>query len=190
MADQRNQRNEPSSSSSQTGSRGSSSLSQGNYGNQSTSLGRRGYYDNPFLSLHEQMNRLFDDFLGFPAGASPASDLSASSGSSWPRVDVSYDPERVHVAAELPGVDEKDVRLTIDRGQLVVSGERKSETSESARNWSRRERVWGAFQRVIPLPDDVVADKAEAKFDRGVLTVDLPRQVDERNRPRQIPIGK
>jgi HSP20 family protein len=142
--------------------------------------------EDPFALMHERMDRLFRDF--FPEAWVTPTPPRAIPWSAWPSVDVTCDAEKVRVRAELPGLDEKDVVLTIDAGRLVLSGEKKEGKEEKGESWMRRERSFGSFERVIALPSDVVAEKAEAKFARGVLTVEIPRQVDERNRPRTIPV--
>jgi HSP20 family protein len=142
--------------------------------------------EDPFALMHERMDRLFRDF--FPEGWAVPAAPTAGAWAQWPSVDVSLDADKVRVKAELPGLDEKDIQLTVDSGRLVLSGEKKAESEEKGENWVRRERSFGSFERVIALPADVLADKAEAKFAKGVLTVEIPRQVDERNKPRTIPV--
>ena len=135
------------------------------------------------------MNRLFDGFIGGSALPSSAGAGSFGTMNRWPSVDVSYDAERVHVECDLPGIDQKDVSVTADGSQLVISGETRSEAEEKGRRFTRRERTRGSFERVIPLPPDVAPEKAEARFRNGVRFVDVPRHVDERSRPRRIPIS-
>jgi HSP20 family protein len=141
--------------------------------------------EDPFALVHDRMDRLFRDFF-HEGWIQPA--VPASSWKEWPKVDVSWDAEKVRVEAELPGIEEKDVKVVLDQGCLCVSGEKSEAKEEKGRNWTRRERSYGSFERVLPLPDDVVADKAEARFAKGVLTVEIPRKVDEKNKPRSIPV--
>jgi HSP20 family protein len=141
--------------------------------------------EDPFALMQDRMDRLFRDFFreGWVTPTAPV-----GSWKEWPRVDVSFDVEKVRVAAELPGIEEKDVKVVLDQGRLVLSGEKNEEKEEKGRSWTRRERSFGSFERVIALPDDVVSDKAEARFSKGVLTVEIPRKVDEKNKPRSIPV--
>ncbi|MCE9634272.1 MAG: Hsp20/alpha crystallin family protein [Planctomycetes bacterium] len=141
--------------------------------------------EDPFALMQDRMDRMFRDFFreGWITPTAPAAVWKE-----WPRVDVSCDAESVRVAAEIPGVAEKDVKVEIDQGRLVLTGEKNDEKEEKGRNWTRRERSFGSFERVILLPDDVVTDKAEASFSKGVLTVVVPRKVDEKNKPRAIPV--
>jgi HSP20 family protein len=141
-----------------------------------------------FLPFQDRVDRLFRDFFREGWVVPALSSAPAAPFREWPRVDVSCDAERVRVEAELPGIEEKDVKVVLDRGTLQITGERSEAKEDKGRNWTRRERTFGAFERVLPLPDDVVADKAEARFTKGVLTVEIPRRVDEKNRPRAIPV--
>lgn len=141
--------------------------------------------EDPFALMQDRMDRLFRDF--FREGwITPA--VSQAAWKEWPRVDVSYDTERVRVEAELPGLEEKDVKVVLDNGVLLLTGEKNEVKEEKGRNWTRKERTFGSFERVLALPDDVLADKAEARFTKGVLTVEIPRKVDEKNKPRAIPV--
>lgn len=124
----------------------------------------------PFLALHREVNRLFDDaFRSFDApslfGRVPG----------WPNLEISETEKEHHVAAELPGLDEKDVEVLLADGVLTIRGEKKSETEDKERQFS--ERFYGRFERQIPLGAEVEADKAAASFQNGVLTVrpDEPR---------------
>ena len=80
------------------------------------------------------------------------------------------------VKADLPGIDEKDVQLTIQDGVLTMRGEKKSERKDDRENYHLVERSYGSFQRSIRLPDTIDEDKIAARFDKGVLTVTLPKR--------------
>jgi HSP20 family protein len=85
------------------------------------------------------------------------------------------------VEAELPGVDEKDVSVTLANGVLTIKGEKKQETEEKGENYYRSERSFGSFERSIPLPDTIDDAKAEAKFDKGVLRVTAAKKPEACN---------
>ena len=138
----------------------------------------------PFLTLHREMNRLFDDvFSGFGGGAlSPA-----MRGLGWPSVEMVETDQGLRVSAELPGLDEKDVELTIDDGVLTLRGEKRAETTDKERGYT--ERSYGRFERVLALPFAVEEDKAEASFKNGVLSVTLPRAAKAPERGRRIAIN-
>jgi HSP20 family protein len=126
----------------------------------------------PFLMLHREMNRLFDDaFRGFgPFGQMSNSLMESQFG--WPRVELRETDDTVTVSAELPGLSEKDVNVEIANGVLAIRGEKKAERSDEGRFLT--ERYYGSFERRIPL-EDVQEDKAKAEFRNGVLTVTLPK---------------
>ncbi len=149
---------------------------------------RRGE-DNPFLTLHREMNRLFDDvFRGFDL-APFASDRSFDrlmSSSNWPSVEMSETDKEIKVIAELPGLDEKDVKVELANGVLAISGEKKTETEDKDRLFS--ERYYGRFERRIPV-EDVDQDKVAAAFKNGVLTVTLPKSQQAESKVKRIAIN-
>ncbi|HLG87871.1 MAG TPA: Hsp20/alpha crystallin family protein [Alphaproteobacteria bacterium] len=147
---------------------------------------RRGE-DNPFLTLHREMNRLFDDvFRGFDL-APFASDRSFDRlMSNWPSVEVSETDKEIKVSAELPGLDEKDVKVELANGVLAISGEKKTETEDKDRLFS--ERYYGRFERRIPV-EDVEQDKVSAAFKNGVLTVTLPKSPQAETKVKRIAIN-
>jgi len=106
----------------------------------------------PVLTLHREMNRLFDEVLrGFdlaPSGQDPFFDRFKGN---WPNVEVSETDKEIKVSAELPGLDEKDVRVELANGVLVIAGEKKTETEDKDRLFS--ERYYGRFERRIPVED-------------------------------------
>jgi len=147
---------------------------------------RRG--ENPFLALHDEINRLFDRFWSGwdlePFGDWPA----AFEGTFAPRVDVSENDKEVRVQAELPGMDEKDVEVTLADGVLTIQGEKKEEHEEKGEGRYYSECRYGHFRRDIPLPAEVDAQKAEATFKKGVLTVTLPRTPESQERRKRIEV--
>ncbi len=143
---------------------------------------RRGEEANPFLALHREMNRLFDDaFRSFdltPFGNDRAL--------AWPNIEVSETDKEVKVTAELPGLSEKDVEVELVNGVLAIKGEKKTETEDKDRLFS--ERFYGRFERRIPI-DDVEEDKVSASFKNGVLTVTLPKAASARQKAKRIAIN-
>jgi HSP20 family protein len=133
------------------------------------------------FDLHRQMNRLFDDLIESPAGSSGAG--LATTG--WPQLEIDQHDDQIRVVAELPGVDEKDVELTIEDGVLSLTGEKRSERRDEN---GYSERSYGRFERRIALPSNIDEDKCQADFRNGVLTVTIPR-VAEKARGRRIPLG-
>src|SRR5579883_812066 len=147
---------------------------------------RRGE-DNPFLTLHREMNRLFDDvFRGFDL-APFASDRSFDRlMSNWPSVEVSETDKEIKVSAELPGLDEKDVKVELANGVLAISGEKKTETEDKDRLFS--ERYYGRFERRIPI-EDIDEDKVSAAFKNGVLTVTMQKAPQAQAKVKRIAIN-
>ncbi|SDN35083.1 HSP20 family protein [Methylobacterium phyllostachyos] len=146
----------------------------------------------PFLALHREVNRLFDDvFNGFGvpslAGSNLAGSTLAGRSFGWPSVEVVEADGGLRVSAELPGLDEKDVELLVEDGVLTLRGEKRAETTDKERGYT--ERSYGRFERSIALPFTVQEDKAEATFRNGVLTVTLPRAADAPERRRRIAIN-
>ena len=138
----------------------------------------------PFLTLHREMNRLFDDVFSGLGGGMPG---LATRGLGWPSVELVETEQGLRVSAELPGLDEKDVELTIDDGVLTLRGEKRAETTDTQRGYS--ERSYGRFERVLALPFAVEEDKVEATFRNGVLSVTLPRSAKVPERGRSIAIN-
>jgi len=144
----------------------------------------RGGESDPIMSLHREMNRLFDDvFRGF---GMPATGMARGGGMGWPSIEVNETDNEIRVTAEVPGLSEKDIELTVNEGLLTLRGERKSEADDRNRGYS--ERFYGRFERHIALPSGADEEKAEARFDNGVLTVTIPKS-PEMERGRRIPIN-
>jgi HSP20 family protein len=138
------------------------------------------------LSFQQEMNRLFDEFSrGW--GLAPFREFSEQWDAFSPRVDVVEGDKEITVSAELPGMDEKGIDLSLSHGVLTISGEKQEEKEDKGRNYYRMERSYGSFQRSIPLPSEVVEDKAKATFKKGVLTITLPKTAEAQARKR-IPI--
>jgi HSP20 family protein len=141
---------------------------------------------NPFLSLHREMNRLFDDFFrDFDMRLPMMGGVGFNGG--WPHIDVSETDKEVTITAELPGMEEKDVELLLEDGVLKLKGEKRAESEDKDRQFS--ERYYGHFERRIPLDAEVQADKAQARFKNGVLTVTLPKNPEAQPKSRRIAIG-
>ena len=140
----------------------------------------------PFLTLHREMNRLFDDvFRGFgPLGL--VGNPLMEGQFAWPRLELSETDKSVTVTAELPGLSEKDVQVEIANGVLSIRGEKKAERSDDSKFVS--ERYYGSFERQISL-EGVEENKAQADFKNGVLTVTLPKSVQSNRNVKRIAIN-
>jgi len=144
---------------------------------------RRDQDEHPILSLHREVNRLFEDMLrGFGAPSS-----GAERGFAWPNVELGETNEAITITAELPGLDEKDVDITLEDGVLTLRGEKRSKVEDKHRGYS--ERSYGRFERRIGLPKGIERDHASATFNNGVLTVTLPRTEPANENVRRIPVN-
>jgi HSP20 family protein len=144
----------------------------------------------PFASFRREMDRLFDDFFAPGEARSFAGEASGGGALSaiTPSIDLHETDAAYEVSAELPGIEQKDVEVTLRENALVLSGEKREERKEgeAGRHWS--ERSFGRFQRIIPLPEEVDADKVEARFNNGVLKVTLPKNPKAQDKTRKIEI--
>ncbi len=131
--------------------------------------------------LRREMDRLWEDFFGAgPRALRPW-------GEEWvPAVDVAEAADKVTVKAEVPGLDPKEIDISLVGDLLTIKGEKKSEREEKKENYHLVERSYGSFSRAIRLPAAVDADKIEARYDKGVLTVTCPKK--EGVKPKAIEI--
>jgi HSP20 family protein len=127
----------------------------------------------PLANLRSEIDRLFDSFLREPL---EAIDWPFFSERGWaPTVDVAEDEHEFTVRAELPGLDPKDLDVTISGNHLVLSGEKKEATEKRTKDFYHSESRFGSFHRTIPLPDAVDTEKVEADYANGVLVVHLKK---------------
>lgn len=131
------------------------------------------------MTLREAMDRLFDDAFTRP--------LSLT-GNNWsiPAVDMYQTDDEVVVKAALPGIKADEVQINVTGEVLTIKGETKQENETKEKAYHLREQRWGAFERSIVLPTEVIADKAKADFENGVLTITLPKA--EEVKPKTINI--
>ena len=142
----------------------------------------------PWRSLRGEMDRLFDRISkGF--GFSSFEPFCASNVElATPAVDLTEDDKAFTVTAEVPGIDEKEIDVTVSGGMLVIKGEKKQEKEEKSRNYYVAERSYGSFQRSFGLPEGVDQDKIAANFSKGVLTVTLPKSADAQKAQKKIEV--
>jgi HSP20 family protein len=154
-------------------------------------LGGTGLGADPFMSLHREMNRLFDDAFRGTTGQMPSALGQGKEGSMlMPHMDVSETERELKVCVELPGVSESDVEVNLHDDLLVIRGEKKFERKDEKENYHFVERSYGTFQRGLRLPYLVDPEQVQARFDHGVLTVTLPKtQQQERSRRIHIQSG-
>jgi len=105
-----------------------------------------------------------------------------------PKVDVKDEDKDIIVSAELPGMDQKDIDVTVTNDSVRISGEKKQEEEEEKKGYYRHETSYGSFERVIDLPAEVDESKAEAEFSKGVLTIKLPKSEEAQAKHKKIKI--
>src|SRR6266576_3785527 len=138
--------------------------------------------DHPVLALHREMTRMFDNF--FRGFVLPLSSPGWSVGG-WPHVEISNSDNEVKLVAELPGMEEKDIELTLNKGMLTLKGEKKTETDGAVYS----ERWHGQFERTVQLGPDVDPDKIKAEFKNGVLTVAVGKRPEAQRQVKRIAIN-
>lgn len=134
-----------------------------------------------FGTLQREVNRVFDQMFGARA--------PATLGAFAPSLEMKETEAGLTITAELPGMEEKDVELTLEGDVLTLSGEKREETSSEKEGVHISERSYGSFRRAVRLPWAAEPGKAGATFERGVLTVTLPRPPEAKAASKRIPIG-
>jgi HSP20 family protein len=144
----------------------------------------------PMLALQSDIDRVFGDFwrrFGLPipgiGGDGVAGGLSA-------RVDVRETDREVEVVAELPGLDETDVDVSVVEGMLTIRGQKRSEREEDKEGYVLRERSFGRIERMVPLPAGIDLDSAKATFKNGVLTVTIAKTPEAQAAVKRIPVQR
>jgi HSP20 family protein len=135
-------------------------------------------------SLRREMDRLFDSFFD------RESKLPVGNRDWTPRFDLEESKDSIVVKADIPGMDEKDISVSLSGDNLIIKGERKFEKEEKDRQYHRVERSFGAFQRIISLPVTVDASKINAEYKKGVLEVHLPKKPEAKSKEIPITVGK
>jgi len=136
--------------------------------------------------FRREMDRLIDSLFA-PMRTTESSDIAQFS---WtPDVDIYEDEDKYVVSMDVPGMDEKDIEVKVQDGTLQIKGERKLEHEEKRDNYHRIERCYGSFMRTFSLPSNVDAGKAEAKLERGVLTITLPKREEAKPKPITIKVS-
>lgn len=131
--------------------------------------------------LRSEMDRLWDDYFGSGRQA-----LRPAEGTWLPSVDVSETADKIVVKAEIPGMDAKDIDISLSGDVLTIKGEKKTEREEKEENYHLVERSYGSFSRSLRLPMAVNADEIEATYKQGVLTVSCPKKEEVKAKPIEI----
>lgn len=143
-----------------------------------------------FGAMRDEIDRLFERFeRGWPRWPAPFG-RTFESEAIVPSLDVHDDGKQLTIEADLPGVDEKDVTVTLANGLLTIKGEKKSEREEKDKSYYVAERSYGSFERSLRLPDTIDEGKLEARFDKGVLRVTAPKKPEAIKAEKKIEIKK
>ena len=139
------------------------------------------------LSLNTFKNRfdkLFEDFFAFTPSTLFQSDWN-------PKFDMEEDEKSIQIIAEMPGIDEKDIQVSLDNNMLTISGEKKEEKEEKDKNKSVvfSERKFGSFSRSIAMPDGINTDEIKANFKKGILNINIPKEKSVKPKKIQIQVN-
>jgi len=143
---------------------------------------------NPFgelTTLQDRINQLFTQPFG-PMWRSEGAEQGLTASGFVPAVDIYEDEHNIVLTAEVPGVEEKDLDISLENGVVTISGERKMENEEKENNFHRIERTYGRFTRSFTLPPTVDENNVKAEFNNGVLKITLAKR--EEAKPKQIKI--
>lgn len=148
-------------------------------------------FNHPIVQLQREVDRLFENaFRGF--GFSPfRSELFTPLTESpllKPYVDVGATDQEYVITVEVPGVDERDVKVEIVNNTMTIRGEKKQEKEQKEKNYYRIERSYGSFQRVLSLPEDANQDDVKATFKNGVLSIKMPRKALPKSDVKRVEI--
>jgi HSP20 family protein len=150
----------------------------------------------PWRSFRDEMDRVFERFsghFGMPSlrrmfDVAPSILPVSSFSFNVPTVDVAEDDKAYKITAELPGLEDKDVEITITGDMLSIKGEKRQEEERKDENYHMTERAWGSFQRAFAVPDGVDRDNITAALSKGVLTVVLPKTAEAQKPVKKIEV--
>lgn len=149
--------------------------------NKQLTQGQRQHGLHPFAGLRDEMMDFFDRFSMDNLGG-------FDEGKFMPKIEVRDKENALEVRAEIPGMDEKDINLSLNENQLVIEGEKKHESIREEKGYHQSEISYGRFYRSIPLKDEVDPEKVEASYQNGVLCVTLNKKPEAQKKSRKIPI--
>jgi HSP20 family protein len=155
------------------------------------SSGSMSRFRDPFSKMREEMDRVFDSFLGRELFGRPSgiSEAGRRAGMGFD-LDVRENDKELVFEAELPGIDEKDIQVSVRDGMLSVKGEKKSERDEKKDTYHLVERSYGSFERSFRLPGAADQENIKADFEKGVLRISVPKRAEAVKAEKKIPIGK
>lgn len=144
---------------------------------------------NPFLAVQDALDRARENFYSIleltPFPSEEFEDLMIS-----PAIDIVEDEKNFKVEAELPGLGEDDVQLSIEDNALILRGEKKISRQDQDKNYVMREIGYGSYQRIIELPEEADTDKAKATFKKGMLWIEIPKREGSSKKSRKLQVEK
>lgn len=154
------------------------------------SRGRDSAVSHPLMRLHNEIDQIFDQFFqGFPLSPPRWPQEWSKGGLVFPQLNIAENKNAYTITVDVPGVEEKDIELTVQEGTLIIRGEKQTEKEDENKQYHRVERSYGSFQRVLSLPSDAEEDKIEAKFKNGVLTIRVAKNTTMTSSGRKIAIS-
>ena len=154
----------------------------------STSLSEQNKID-PFSSIQRALTRAMDDFYNFPNSLHLTQEDFENIVIS-PSIDIVDDKDQIKVEAEMPGMGEEDVKVSLSEGMLHIKGEKRTSSKDKDKNYMRREIGYGCYERTIALPESVDYEKAKASFRKGMLWVTIPKKAEATRKNRELKIEK
>lgn len=142
----------------------------------------------PLWQMHRELDRWMNDTMrqfGMPGLNDRFGTLDAFLR---PSIDIAERDDEYRISVEVPGIEEKDVRLSLEHHRLLIEGEKRQESSTDEDRYQRVERSYGSFRRILDLPEDARVEDIKATFDKGVLTITVPREATAQSARREIPI--
>jgi HSP20 family protein len=151
----------------------------------------------PFDAFRHEMDRMFDRFwrggFGLPSfrhvsESQPSWPAEHGAAFAAPAIDFCEDDKAFHLTAELPGLSDKDINVTVSGDMLTITGEKRDEREEKDKNYHWSERRFGSFRRAIHLPPHIDRDKIDASFKNGVLQITIPKTSEAMQQQRKIEV--
>lgn len=145
--------------------------------------GNDDYFD-PFVTFRREVDRMFDDFLS----GSPGRGMTAMGQALGPIIDIEESERELVVTAEIPGLESSDFDVTLVDNVLTIKGEKKREREHQDGDTYYTERRFGAFSRAVRIPFELKDEKVDAKYDKGVLTIRIPKPAEAQRNLRRIEV--
>ncbi len=148
----------------------------------------------PLTAFHDEFDNMISNFYnmtGFPRLRFPINNSENFENLMLnPSIDIVDDKENLKIEAEMPGMGEENIKVSITDGMLTIRGEKETSRKDEGKNYVRREIGYGSYERTIPLPDSVDVEKAKASFKKGMLWVIIPKKPESAKRARELKVEK